>query len=85
MAIFIEFDNFWSIGVQGGGGVREGGGARSQLSLIPYFFESMYSHVYGIKWSNGHHGVSLSKLTIFFRIKFYLIFIKIFIKNLTLL
>ena len=30
------------------------GGGRSEVSVIPYTFfrfESMYSHVYGVKWS----------------------------------
>ena len=48
--IFIEVDPFWSIGVLRGGG-HKGGGAWSHLSLIPYFFESMYRHVYNVKWS----------------------------------
>ena len=46
----IEFDPFWSIGVLRGGVVIREGGAWSHLSLIPYFFESMYRHVYGVKW-----------------------------------
>ena len=50
MAIFIESDPFLSIQVLRGV-IRDGGGARSQLFLLPYLFESMYSHVYGVKWS----------------------------------
>ena len=65
------------------------------LSLI--FFESMYSLVYGVKWSPWsipfeinylREGGASSQITLipyFFRIKFYLIFIKTYVVNLTLL
>ena len=57
----------------------------------------MYSHVYGVKWSPWsvpfeidylrEGGCEFSKLPypLFFRIKFYLIFIKTYVENLTLL
>ena len=50
MAIFIEFDPFLSIRVLRGGHM---GGGRCEVLVVPYpiFFESMCSHVYGVKWS----------------------------------
>ena len=49
--ISIEFARFLSLRVLRGG---HKGGGRYKVSVIPYplfFFESMYSHVYGVKWS----------------------------------
>ena len=57
----------------------------------------MYSHVYGVKWSpwsvpfeidylrEGGASSQISLIPDFFRIKFYLIFIKTYVENLTLL
>ena len=81
----------------GGGGGHKGEGVRGlsyPLSLI--YFENMYSHVYGVEWSPWsvpfeidylREGVRVLKypLSLIFRIKFYLIFIKTYVENITLL
>ena len=50
MVILIEFDHFGSLRVLRGGhmGVAVRG---VNYPLAVNFFESMYSHVYGVKWS----------------------------------
>ena len=77
---------------------HKGRGVRgSSYPLSRIYFESMYSHVYGVKWSpwsvlfeidylrEGGASYQISLIPCFFRIKFYFIFIKTYIENLTLL
>ena len=85
MAIFIEFDYFFVNRVLGAS--HKGGGAAVRGSVIPYPLFFLKACKVMFMMLNGHHGVLLSKLTIyergcefsnipyllFFRFKFYLI------------
>ena len=96
MAIFIEFDHFFVNQSAEGGYKGKGVRGLSYPFSFNFFFESMYSHVYYLKWSPWsvpfeinylrEGGASFKyPLSLIFQIKFYLIFIKTYVENLTLL
>ena len=62
----------------------------SHLFSLIFFFESMYSHVYGVKWSPWsvpfeinylRDGDTSSQISLIFRIKFHLISLKLMLKT----